>query len=496
MSRHRRGSVVGTALSLMTSTVLSAVLTFGFWIAAARFFEPAAVGRISAGVASITLLAAVAQLNLHSMYGRFLPGAGRQSLRLVLGGYAASALTAAVLAGGYLLLGLDHGIIGDDREAQVLFAVGVVATAIFLIQDGVLTALGRASAVPLKNVVSAAGKLALIPALAAGSAGDGLLLAWVLPVVGVMIVWNSWILLRLVPAHVRARRGSGPLHSREVLRFASAEYVNAIVNNVVAFLPPLLVTAVVGAEQGAYFYLPWVIGTAVTTMLWQTVTSFVAESSTAEARGDRNWIAAHLKRTVLMVAAVAGVGGLVLAAAARPLLWALGDDYAAAGVTPLRLIGLTLPFTGVIVLYAGFAALEKRMWRMVAIQATAAAAFLAGTWFNLPDPGLGGGLTAPAAALLLAQACLGLAVLPGLVARITAARATRAAGSARTTGAAAPAPAPVPPAPRRPVAEPVAGPAFVPRTTRPTDTTLRTGSRHPRSGRGAETLTNPRRSTW
>jgi O-antigen/teichoic acid export membrane protein len=470
VSRHRRGSVVGTALSLMTSTVLSAVLTFGFWIAAARFFPAATVGRISAGVASITLLAAVAQLNLHSMYGRFLPGAGAHSGRLVLGGYGASTLTAAALAAGYLLLDLDGDVIGDDRRAQTLFGVGVVATAIFLIQDGVLTGLRRASAVPMKNAVSAAGKLALMPALAGGAGGDGLLLAWVLPVVAVMLTWNGWILVRLVPAHVGAGRSTGSLTVREVLRFASAEYVNGIVNNVVAFLPPLLVTHVAGPERGAYLYLPWVIGVSVTTMLWQTVTSFVAEASTAEARGDRTLLAGHLKRTAALVAAVAGGGGLFLAVAAEPLLWVLGTGYAAQGATPLRLIGLSLPFTGLVVLYAGFAAMEKRMWRMVALQSTAAVAFLAAAWFNLPHHGL----AAPAAALLLAQAALGLAVLPGLVTRI------RAAGSA----AAPPAPPPVVPVPR-------------PSTTRIADTPRRTGSRHPRpAGPRAEALMSSRRSTW
>ncbi|GAA0806228.1 lipopolysaccharide biosynthesis protein [Spirilliplanes yamanashiensis] len=486
MSRHRRGSVVGTALSLMTSTVLSAVLTFGFWIAAARFFEPAAVGRISAGVASITLLAAVAQLNLHSMYGRFLPGAGARSARLVLGGYAASALTAAGLTAGYLALGLDGSLmLGTDTRSRWLFGVGVVATAIFLIQDGVLTALGRAAAVPVKNVVSAAGKLALLPALAVGTAeavaGDGLLLAWVLPVVTVMLLWNAWIMIRLVPAHVRARRGAGPLRLREVLRFASAEYVNGIVTNVVAFLPPLLVTHVAGAVTGAYFYLPWVIGVSVTTMLWQTVTSFVAEASTAEARGDRTRLAGQLRRTAVMVAVVAGGGGIVLAAAAEPLLWVLGAEYAASGTTPLRLIGLALPFTGVIVLYAGFAAMEKRMWRMVALQSAAAAAFLGATWFNLPHQGL----AAPAAAHLLAQACLGLALLPGLVTRIRAAVAAPAPA----------APAPVP-RPAGTADSTTAGTAdsTADSTTEPP---RRIGVPHPRAATPrAEALTSSRRSTW
>ncbi len=426
MSRHRQGSVVGTALSLMTSTVLSAGLTFGFWVAAARFFAPDAVGRISAQVASMTLLAAVAQLNLHTLYARFLPTAGRHTGRLVLGGYAASTVMATGLSFGYLALGLDAGVVGDGLRDRLLFTAGVIATGIFLIQDGVLTALRRASSVPLKNIASAAGKLLLLPALAGG---NGLLLAWVLPVAAVMVLWNGWILVRLVPKHAAWRRDGARIEPGEVLRFASAEYVNGIVNNVVAFLPPLLVTYVLGTARGAYFYLPWVIGVSVTTMLWHVVSSFVTEASTAEATGAR--VDRHVRRAVTMVAAVAGGGGLVLAAAAEPLLTVLGAEYAANGTTALRLIGLSLPFTGVIVLYGAFALMEKRMWRMTAIQLCGAVAFLAAAWSNLPSladieiAGLtvnGTGLAAPAVALLLAQATVALFLLPGLVSRYRAAQ--------------------------------------------------------------------------
>jgi O-antigen/teichoic acid export membrane protein len=410
--------VIGTALSLMISTVLSAGLTFGFWVAAARLFDPEPVGRISAQVASMTLLAAVAQLNLHTLYARFLPTAGRRTGRLVLAGYGASALTAGALATGYLALGLDGGLVGDGLAERLLFTVGVIATAIFLIQDGVLTALRRASGVPVKNMVSAAGKLALLPVLAIGMAPAALLMAWVVPVVTVMVLWNGWILFRLIPKHAAWRTGGEPVEYREVLRFASAEYVNGIVNNVLAFLPPLLVTQVLGTTTGAYFYLPWVIGVSVTTMLWNVVSSFVVEAS-----GDTAGARRHLDRSITMIAAVAGGGGLVLAAAAAPLLTVLGPDYAANGTETLRLIGLSLPFTGVVVLYGSFAIMEKRMWRMVAIQSCAAVAFLAGAWFNLGGTGPYTGAVSPAVALLLAQATLATALLPGLVSRIRAVRA-------------------------------------------------------------------------
>jgi O-antigen/teichoic acid export membrane protein len=201
-----------------------------------------------------------------------------------------------------------------------------------------------------------------------------------------------------------------------VLTFASAEYVNGVINNAVSFLPPVLVTHALGAALSAYFYIPWIIGVAVTTLLWNIVLSFVVEATTDGARARE-----HVNRAAGLVAAVVGGGALVLVLAATPLLRLLGADYAAEGATSLRLIGLSLPFTGIFVLYGAFSVMEKRMWRMVLIQSVGAVVFLGGsllglhTGFSLFGLHTGVGLEAPAWALLVSQGGIGLVLLPGLI---------------------------------------------------------------------------------
>jgi O-antigen/teichoic acid export membrane protein len=426
VTKPRGSSLIGTAMALMTSTVASAGLGFAFWVVAARFFDPEQVGTMSAGVASMTLLGGVAQLNLHSMYGRFLPKAGPHTRRLLLAGYGASAVTALALATGFLALGMGSGVLPERTGTHLLFVTGVLATAIFLIQDGVLTALGQARSVPLKNVVSSAAKCLLLPVFAATASGDGLLFAWTLPIIVVMLAGNAWIMARLVPAHSRLFAEAERIQPREIAGFASAEYVNGVINNVVAFLPPLLVTNVLGGEQGAYFYLPWVVGVSVTTLLWNVVSSFVVQASgggsTPPTQRGRHHLPpvshahASVQRAATMVALVAGGGMVVLVLGATPMLSIFDGAYAAQGAPALRLIGLSLPFTGIFILYGAFSVMEKRMWRMVGIQLTGAAAFLAGAWFGLP----GYGLAAPAWALLLSQGAIGLILLPDLIGKYRA----------------------------------------------------------------------------
>ena len=444
VTASRGGTLIGTAVALMTSTVASAGLGFAFWVVAARFLEPTEVGTMSAGVASMTLLGAVAQLNLHSVFGRFLPTAGPHTRSLLLAGYAVSAVTALGLATGFLALGMASEVLPDRTGVRLLFVTGVLATAIFLVQDGVLTALDRARSVPMKNVVASGAKLLLLPLFAAVVGGDGLLFAWALPVIAVMLAGNAWIFARLVPAHAGLHPGGDRVPRREVFGFASAEYANGVINNVVAFLPPLLVTHVLGGERGAYFYLPWVIGVSVTTLLWNVVSSFVVQASgggdpTPPVQRGRHHLPpdSHaqrsVQRAVSMVALVAGGGMVVLTVSATPMLSIFDGAYAAEGATALRLIGLSLPFTGIFILYGAFSIMEKRMWRMVGIQLAGAAAFLAGAWFGLRPLGL----EAPAIALLVSQAAVGLLLLPGLIGKY---RAVGTPGEAPAWAAAEPAP--------------------------------------------------------
>jgi O-antigen/teichoic acid export membrane protein len=403
---NNKSPVVKHATALMVSTVVSAALGFAFWLVAARWFPASTVGAGSALVSSMTLLASIAQLNLASLYARFVPTAGHRTRALLLAGAGASVITGVVATLGWIAFGRNTG------GSPLLFGVSVVFSALYFITDGALNALGRATLVPLKAVVASAGKVGLLVAFAftgANLTGDGLLLLWTVPVVLTVIV-TTWITLRrLIPSHVTATVDvHEPIDRAEVVRFASAEYVNAIVFNVVAFLPPVLVTSVVGPEQGAYFYLPWLFGVSATTMLWNIVTSFVA---TASRDADAGAVWSHLTRSMKLGAAVALPGALVLILGAEPLLSILGPGYAEHGATALRVIGAAIPFTGVLLLYAALRFMRKQLWPLTALQSVGGLVFLVSSWFGVHHYGL----VAPAWAYLITQAALAVIVTPTLV---------------------------------------------------------------------------------
>jgi O-antigen/teichoic acid export membrane protein len=395
----RLSPVVRNASALMLSTVATAAAGFVFWVVAARYFPTATVGRASALISAMTLLAALAQLNLVSLFARFLPTAGHRTRRIVLGGYATSAAMALLLAVGFVGLGWGPGLAGTSG---LLFVVAVVAGAQLFIQDGVLTALGKAVWVPAKNALTAGLKLAMLVALAGGAAVSHVFLSWAVPVIVVALAIFLWVIFRLVPSHSQGRSDTGD----GVAGFVSAEYVNGLISNAVAFVPPVLVATVLGDLASAHFYLPWIIGVSVTTMLWNLVTSYVVAVS-GPGGDDR----AHLDRVIRLGLMVVVPSTLVLATAAGPLLRIFGPEYAAEGATALRLIGLSLPFTAIVLLYAAFAMIAKRMWPLAAVQLASATAFLLGAWLGLERLGT----TGPALAYLAAQAGAAMLVLPAVV---------------------------------------------------------------------------------
>jgi O-antigen/teichoic acid export membrane protein len=410
--RRRPPALLHNASALMISTIVSSVVGFLFWVVAARWFPAQTVGQASALVSSMTFLAAIAQLNLASLYARFLPTAGARTLRLVLTGAAAAAGMAVLATVAYLLVGPGTTVVGDNALIKLFFGVAVVASALTFISDGALIALGQATWVPAKNVATAVAKLALVVGLGvagATAAGFGLLAAWAVPVIASVIVVAIVVVRRFAPAHAAAtRHRQAPLHRAEVARFVTAEYVNSLVSNTVAFVPPVLVSITVGAVLGAYFYIPWLVGVAATTLLWNVVTSFVVAAS-----GEHGSPRKHLTHSIRLGAVVSGGGALVLVLGAGPLLSLLGPGYAAHGATAMRLIGASLPFTALLLLFAAFCLMDKRVWGLTAVQLTGAALFLGGSWVGLSRLGI----TAPALAYLVSQAAVALFLLPALIRR-------------------------------------------------------------------------------
>jgi O-antigen/teichoic acid export membrane protein len=241
-----------------------------------------------------------------------------------------------------------------------------------MIQDGGLVGFGRFGWVPVENVLVASARLALLPLAAMFlSTRIGILWSWALPMaVGVLVV-NVLIIGRLAGQQSK-QQPSLPTFG-ELGRFVAIESVTtAVAASLSAFLPAL-VTQRLGASQGGYFYVPWVIATMVSVLLSSILISMVREAVASPDRADftiRGSMGLALLVVIGAMTACLLLPGLVLAP--------LGPDFSAHGAPLLRWVGLALPATAVNLLYWATCLIRRRPWPVFALNIATSAAILGG----------------------------------------------------------------------------------------------------------------------
>lgn len=401
-----RKSITVNAVSLMVATLATNTLGLVFWAAAAHLEPPAVVGRAAAGVAALTLLAGIAQLNLTNVFIRLLPVAGRLGAPLVRRGYVAVVALSLVVALVYVGTRLSDHVVTGGWLARGLFAAAVPVLAIFALQDSVLTALRFTPWVPVENVSFAVSKIALLPLLVLLPAG-GIVASWVVPAaVAVLVV--SVLLFRRVLPRLAALEGALP-DRRQLASFVAGEYVSNICGIATIQLMPVLIVWRLGATEAAFFSLPWLALMALTFLLYNVSSSFLVETLGEHGRADR-----LVRRSLVLWAAIALAAFAACVLLAQPLLSLVGSRYALHGAALLRLIGASVPFSAIVALYSTFVWLDRRVWLLAAIQAASGAALLATTLALLPHVGL----TAPGWANLAIQGAEAAIMAPLAIRRI------------------------------------------------------------------------------
>jgi O-antigen/teichoic acid export membrane protein len=386
---HCRAPLFRNGYALLLSGATTAGLGLLYWLLAARLYPPVAVGVGAALLSAMLLLAGMAQLSLNNVLIRFVPVAGAQARRLVGYAYLASTLAAAGLTLVFVL-GVEVWAPALNflkvRPAWALaFGAAVTAWCIFALQDSVLTGLRQTLWVPAENAAFAAGKVVLVVAFAGWASQAGIFLSWLLPAILAVVLINLLLWGRLLtPAGVPfSTPEHTPLTRREVIGFASGNYLGTLLLLAQTSLLPLMVTARAGPEAAAYFFLPWTIAGGL-----QLVVTHLSTSLTVEASMDQRALHAYGKRVLkqslrLLLPLVAGLG-----LGGPWLLAVFGPGYAAEGVSLLRWLAVACLPNVVVVLALCLARVQNRPSMVAVIQGAACLPALALSFAWLPAHGI------------------------------------------------------------------------------------------------------------
>ncbi|MEV6902816.1 phosphotransferase [Amycolatopsis sp. NPDC051372] len=331
-----RRSLYGHGYALVLSSALTSGIGLVFWIVAARSYDQAVLGRNSALVFAIMFLAGMAQLNLVNLLIRFVPVAGPRTRRLVALAYLIGGGLAG-LAGLVFALGIrwwspDLAELLHGPVAVAGCAGACAVWAIFVMQDGVLTAIGRARMVPVENLVFSVVKLGLLAALAAALPHGGITVSWMAATAVAALATTAYLFLHALPVYEGTATAGERISLRSLVGYLGGDFAGATCWLACTQLLPVLVLGVLGARPTATFAAAWTIAYAlylVPAAMGQSLVAHTAlnPESVAAARAGVE------RRSLFLLLPV--VAALVLAA--PWVLRLLGPAYADAGrwVLPL-----------------------------------------------------------------------------------------------------------------------------------------------------------------
>jgi O-antigen/teichoic acid export membrane protein len=354
-------------LALLVNTGLTGVLGFAYWIIAARLFSTYAVGAAGALVSAATLFSGLGQLNLSGMLMRFLPGAGAKSRRLVWVTYGfaagASALLAVACLAGIRHFGSAHSPLRLDTMQSVLFVGSAAATAIFVIQDSVLIGVRQALWIPAENGTFGVAKIVLLFVFAPIGTAFALFGAWMIPLTLMIPVISAVLFARFLPR----REGGRPLPfgrraRSKMIRFAAGDAFGGLFTQAWTYLPPVIITELLGAPVNALYYISFLFSGTVDQIAANFASPLTVEGAHAPAEIGR-LIRATLRRIYAVVLPVV----IVLITGCPWLIRAFGARYAGA-VLPMRLLLLACLPKVISTVYYAYCRIDRSTHRSAIMQ--------------------------------------------------------------------------------------------------------------------------------
>ncbi len=368
---HLESPLYRNGYALVIATGATSLLGFVYWILAARRYSTVDVGRNSALIASMTFLANLAHLNLTNGLNRFVPTSGPRTARLIALSYAVagglSVVAALIYVGGVATWSPElTNLVRQNPLAIGAFIAATVLWVVFQLQDSVLTGLGRADWVLVENVIFGVVKIGLLVALAVALPREGIFASWTLPLILIVVPINVLVFRRLVPRHVATRDVVvEPMHARDLGRYVSADYFASLLWTATTSLLPLIVLALAGARQSAYFYLSWTIAYTLYLLSRNLGMSLVTEGARAPQR-----LYEFALRTLVQSAKIVVPLAVAVALLSPLILRLLGPQYVTGASVLLPLLVLSAIPNVVIATFLSAARVQRRMRAVVVVTAT------------------------------------------------------------------------------------------------------------------------------
>ena len=215
---------------------------------------------------------------------------------------------------------------------------------VFSLQDLVALSLRHPVVVPVENFVYGVCKLLMLIGVVSLLPSTGIFFSWVIPLV-ITVPAVNWLIFRRYLKDPSPVAPPGAFRVREVIRFASVDYLGTVLSQAYGNLLPLLILSTLGATANGSFYIAWTIASGLGLVALNFGASLLVEGVAAPHR------LAELTRGILIrCLLITSLGAGVLVLAARPILDIYGSGYAVHAASLLGLLSVgTVPSCLVVV---------------------------------------------------------------------------------------------------------------------------------------------------
>ena len=399
IARVRADSLARNSVGIMATSAITAALGYVYWIVAARALPTATVGLGSTVVSAMVIVSLAIYLGPSSILIARLPNRTTRDdwLVTVLGTLVVCCVATLVVAVIALfpleLLLKPLRPLRDDPVLALWYVFGAVGWTASGLLDSVYIAERRADFMFWRNAFSSALKLLVLIVLA------------VLPEHrGATTIVSTWALSGILGTfyglylcHRHFHRLGRIAHASTSLRAAMTEealllarpsaghHAISVSGLLPTYLLPIVVTARLGTRENAYFYVTWMIGSAIF-MISPAVSSAIFAEGSYDATRMRAMARASLKIIMAMIVP----STLIVGALGKPILHLYGADYAAAGFGLLLILLLSSYPDAITNISVATLRVRGALGRAAVLNGTMAVIAVAGAWVLAPAYGIAG----------------------------------------------------------------------------------------------------------
>ena len=331
------------SMYIMGGTAATSILSFAFWMLAARNGSPEIVGVASTSISSATLLMSLCDLGLGTALIYYSSMRQRHTTGLINSitstGWILSGLAALVYVIGIPYFAPGLTIVRENIPIAIVFILFTVASYGITLQDALLLSSNKAKYVFWRNIACNLPSLLLIvPAIYLFRDFRALLIAYCLPNIIVAVSMGLFIIPKSNPGYVLFK----PIKLIDISEFIGygiKNYISNIIWSIPALVLPIIAINISSASEAGKFFFAWTIFNFVLIIPRSITASMFVEGSR-----DRLMLHKIIRKSTTMIVAVALPAVALLWVLGSYLLLLFGKEYTDTSFLRILLLSV-IPFS-------------------------------------------------------------------------------------------------------------------------------------------------------